>query len=860
MVAVPNLTQVDAQRRAALLSLETYDIELDLTDESGAPSAETFRSRTTLTFTASEPGASTFIDLIAEGFFEVTLNGAEVSVEDYSTDGGIQLHNLAGENVLVVDAACTYTNTGEGLHRFVDPVDQEVYLYSQFETADAKRMFACFDQPNLKATFAIRVTAPGHWKVVTNGAIDHITETDSGAKVTSFVTTAKLSTYLIALVAGPYHEVRDHHDGIDLGLFCRNSLAEHLDTEELFTITKQGFDWYHENFKVRYAFGKYDQLFVPEFNAGAMENAGAVTFREDYVFRSKVTDARYERRAETILHEMAHMWFGDLVTMQWWNDLWLNESFATYAAVLSQVAATKWPHAWTTFANVEKTWAYRQDQLPSTHPVASDAPDVQTAEVNFDGITYAKGASVLKQLGAYVGVDAFLAGLHNYFVDHQFGNTTLNDLLSALSASSGRELGEWSKLWLETTGINEIRPSFTLAADGSYETFAIVQSAPNEVAKTNVLRPHRLAVGIYNYDADGALVRTDRIELDIDGERTEVPELIGVAQPPLLLLNDDDLTYCKLRLDEHSLATLKRDLGKVSDSLPRALIWSAAWDTVRDGELSTRDYLALVLSAVDAETDIGLIQSIQRQLARALEIYADPTWSPEGWAAWSAKSLSALRAAAPGSDHQLAWAHAYLGAVRNEADVAVIRGILSGDEVIMGLALDHELRWSFLQTLAALGAATDDEIEAEENSDGTAAGLRAAASARALRPTAEAKAMAWELATADDTIANATQEALIAGFTHPTQGALLEPYIQRYFDSVLEVWERRSSEVAQNVVVGLFPTWASAISPSTIAACDALLAQELPSPLRRLLTEGKADIVRALRAREADASSLPASD
>ena len=856
MVAVPNLTQVDAQRRAALLTLESYDVELDLTDDAGAPSAQTFRSRTTLTFSASEPGASTFIDLIAEGFYEVTLNGAEVSVEDYSTDGGIQLHNLAAENVLVVDAACLYTNTGEGLHRFVDPVDQEVYLYSQFETADAKRMFACFDQPDLKATFSIRVTAPGHWKVISNGAIDHVTDTESGALVTTFATTPPLSTYLIALVAGPYHEVRDHHDGIDLGLFCRSSLAEHLDAEELFTITKQGFDWYHENFKVRYAFGKNDQLFVPEFNAGAMENAGAITFREDYVFRSKVTDARYERRAETILHEMAHMWFGDLVTMQWWNDLWLNESLATYAAVLSQVSATKWKHAWTTFANVEKTWAYRQDQLPSTHPVATDAPDVQTAEVNFDGITYAKGASVLKQLGAYVGVDAFLAGLHNYFVDHQFGNTTLNDLLSALSASSGRELGEWSRLWLETTGINELRPRFELADDGTYSSFAIAQSAPDEVAKTNVLRPHRLAIGLYDYDADGALVRTGRIELDIDGALTEVPELVGMVQPPLLLLNDEDLTYCKLRLDEHSLATVTRDLGKVSDSLPRALIWSAAWDTVRDGELPTRDYLALVLSAVDAETDIGLIQSIQRQLARALEIYADPAWSPEGWAAWSAKCLEALRAAAPGSDHQLAWAHAFLASARTEADAAVVRAILSGEEVIMGLALDHDLRWALLQTLAALGAATDDEIEAEESTDGTAAGLRAAATARALRPSAEAKATAWELATADDTIANATQEALIAGFTHPTQGALLAPYVQRYFDSVVEVWERRTSEVAQNVVVGLFPTWASAIGQPTLDACDALLAQDLPAPLRRLLSEGRADVVRALRARAADAAAV----
>jgi aminopeptidase N len=853
MVAVPNLTQVDAQRRAELLSLESYDVELDLTDESGAPSDRTFRSRTTVTFTCSEPGASTFIDLIAEGFYEATLNGVDLDVEAYSTDGGLALPNLAGDNVLVVDAACLYTNTGEGLHRFVDPVDQEVYLYSQFETADAKRMFACFDQPDIKAVFRLRVTAPGHWKVVSNGAVEQTLDTENTtAKITTFAPTPRLSTYLTALIAGPYHEVKDHHDGIDLGIYCRSTLAQYLDADELFTITKQGFDWYHANFGVRYAFGKYDQLFVPEFNAGAMENAGAITFREDYVFRSKVTDARYERRAETILHEMAHMWFGDLVTMQWWNDLWLNESFATYAAVLSQTGATRWTSAWTTFANVEKTWAYRQDQLPSTHPVATDAPDVQTAEVNFDGITYAKGASVLKQLGAYVGVEAFLAGLHNYFVDHQYGNTTLSDLLAALSASSGRELGEWSKLWLETTGINTIRPVFDVAPDGTYSSFALEQSAPNESARTNVVRPHRLAIGLYEPDDAGALVRVRRVELDVAGERTDVAELVGAAQPALLLVNDDDLTYCKLRLDEHSLATVTKDLGKLSESLPRALIWAAAWDMVRDGEMSTRDYLELGLSALDAETDIGLVQSIQRQLRRALEIYADPAWAPTGQAAWADKTLSALRAAEPGSDHQLAWAHAFLGAATAEAHVAVIAALLSGEETVEGLAMDADLRWAFVQALAAAGAITDDQIEAEEAGDGTAAGLRAAATARALRPTAEAKADTWERATADDSIPNAMQEALIAGFSHPTQGELLRPYVQRYFDEVLEVWQRRSSELAQNVVVGLFPTWSTAIGSETVDACDALLAQELPTPLRRLLTEGRADVVRALSARAAD--------
>ena len=347
---------------------------------------------------------------------------------------------LAGHNVLVVDADCTYSNTGEGLHRFVDPVDGEVYLYSQFETADAKRMFACFDQPDLKATFDIMVTAPLDWRVISNGATGHV-HGEGDAHAHTFVTTPRMSTYLVALIAGPYAHwsdtYSDEHGDIPLGLYCRKSLAEFMDDERLFTQTKQGFGFYHNNFGVPYAFGKYDQLFVPEFNAGAMENAGAVTFLEDYVFRSKVTRASYERRAETVLHEMAHMWFGDLVTMQWWDDLWLNESFATFASVLCQAEATEFTEAWTTFANVEKSWAYRQDQLPSTHPVAADIPDLAAVEVNFDGITYAKGASVLKQLVAYVGLEEFLAGLRDYFRDHAFGNATFGDLLGALEKASG---------------------------------------------------------------------------------------------------------------------------------------------------------------------------------------------------------------------------------------------------------------------------------------------------------------------------------------------------------------------------------------------------------------------------------------
>jgi aminopeptidase N len=850
-VAVPNLTRDDARARAELLNVDTYDVRLDLTDGGGKPSDRSFRSTTTVTFTA-RAGAETFIDVIAEKLHSVTLNGRELDVSGYRPEDGITLSDLAEQNTLVVDGGLLYTNTGEGLHRFVDPLDGETYLYSQFETADAKRLYACFDQPDLKARFTFTVTVPEHWQVASNSRVEREEQLRAG-KTLHFAPTPRISPYITALVAGPYHVVTDHHDGIDLGLWCRQTLAPYLDTDNLFEVTKQGFDWYHANFGVRYAFDKYDQLFVPEFNAGAMENAGCVTFREDYVFRSRVTDARYERRAETILHEMAHMWFGDLVTMRWWDDLWLNESFATYASVLCQTSATRWRDAWATFANTEKTWAYRQDQLPSTHPIATDAPDVQTAEVNFDGITYAKGASVLKQLGAYVGVDAFLAGLRDYFTEHAYGNTTLADLLRALEKSSGRNLGDWSKLWLETAGISTLRPDFTVGDDGTFTSFDIVQSAPTDVAASNTLRPHRLAVGLYE-EQDGRLVRTKRVELDVNGDRTSVPELAGVRHPALLLINDDDLTYCKQRLDDVSLRTLRTGgIAKLASPLARALCWSAAWDMTRDGELPTRDYLALVVAGAHREGDIGVMQSLTRQALRALEIYADPDWAPQGYAALAEAAMTALQSVAPGSDHQLAWVHALLGAMRTDEQIAYVRGLLDGRTTLDGLAVDDELRWSIVAALSGLGAIGPDDIAAELERDPSAAGQRHAARARALQPTPEAKAEAWRLAVDDDSLPNAMQEAVIYGFAHPTQGGLVAPYVERYFADIRDVWDRRTSELAQNVVVGLFPTWTSTITPATLEAADAFLAGDhLPTALRRLVSEGRADVQRALTAREAD--------
>jgi aminopeptidase N len=858
-VAAPNLTRTDAERRAALLSAAgepiEYTVELDLTDGAGRPGTDTFGSTTTLRF-AAEAGASTVVDIIAERVHSAVLNGVELDVSGYREDDGIALPELAARNELVVRADCRYMNTGEGLHRFADPVDQAVYLYSQFETADAKRMFTCFDQPDLKGRFQLTVTAAPDWQVVSNAVIEDSADGPAGARVHRFATSEPISTYLVALIAGPYaswhDEYTDEHGTIPLGIYCRASLAGHMDAERLFTETKQGFGYYHRNFGIPYPFGKYDQLFVPEFNAGAMENAGAVTFLEDYVFRSRVTKYLYERRAETVLHEMAHMWFGDLVTMRWWDDLWLNESFATWASVICQASATEYTGSWTTFANVEKSWAYRQDQLPSTHPVAADIPDLAAVEVNFDGITYAKGASILKQLVAYVGLEPFLAGLRDYFQAHKWGNATFDDLLGALERSSGRDLSEWGAQWLRTTGLNQLRPEFTVADDGTFATFAVRQGGARPGA--GELRTHRLAVGVYDDDGQGRLVRTHRAEVDVSGERTEVAELVGVPRGKLVLVNDDDLTYGAVRLDADSLRTLIDRIADISEPLPRTLCWSAAWEMTRDAELKARDFVTLVAGGVGRDTETGVVQRLLLQAQTAVAAYADPAWAAQtGWPALSTALLEMARAAEPGSDAQLVAVNSLTGSVLDDAKLDVLAGWLDGSAPLEGLTVDTDLRWRLVHALVAHGRAGEPEIAEEHRRDATSAGERQAERARALIPDAAAKQRAWERAVRDDSLPNAVSDSIISGFAHPAQRELMAGYADRYFAEVADVWQRRTSERAQPVVLGLFPAWS--VSKDTVDAADAWLADEShPPALRRLVSEGRAGVVRALAAREYDQS------
>ncbi|GAA1052001.1 aminopeptidase N [Dietzia natronolimnaea] len=858
-----NLTRFDAAARAELLDVDTYEVDLDLTDGSGGPGSGTFRSRTVVRFTCSRPGAETFIDLRSARIRSVTLNGRDLETGDYDDEVGLTLPDLQETNELVVDADLAYTSTGEGLHRMVDPVDGEVYLYSQFQTADAKRVFACFDQPDLKARYTLTVTAPASWVVVANTPAGE-SPGESGAVVHRFEQTEILSTYLVALIAGPYHVVEDsyvdEHGTIPLRLLCRASLAGYLDSDRLFTETKEGFGFYHREFGMPYAFGKYDQIFVPEFNAGAMENAGAVTFLEDYVFRSRVTAYRYERRNETVLHEMAHMWFGDLVTMRWWDDLWLNESFATFASVLAQVDATQYTDAWTTFANVEKAWAYRQDQLPSTHPVAADMTDLETVEANFDGITYAKGASVLKQLVAYVGREPFLAGLRAYFAEHAFGNAEFDDLLRALEASSGRDLSDWADQWLRTTGINPISVEVDTADDAqaTISELTVVQgpAAPG----AGELRTHRLGVGLYSRDDSGALVRTAFAELDVDAERTTVPDMSGLPVPDLILPNDADLTYCSVRLDERSLTTVLGSIEDVTDSLARTLCWSALWEMTREARLPARRFVEVVTRAAPREAHIGVVQRVLAQAQSALSRYADPDWAAAtGWPEFSDAMLAAARASEAGSDHQLAFLAALCSCPLGADQTRVLATLLDAgpDEAgLPGLTLDTDLRWTVLTALVAAGAENSDRIDEELAADDTAGGARRAATARAARPTVGAKEEAEALltATGDDAPSNALVRATLLGIDLPGQEHLLTGLCERYLDDVTALWKARSGDLAKTVAAGLFPAWS--VDADTVARFDAVIADtSRPAALRRILAEQNADLTRALEARAVDAAA-----
>ncbi|MBC9926895.1 MULTISPECIES: aminopeptidase N [unclassified Leucobacter] len=846
-----NLTRVEAVERAAIVRTSTYEVALDLTR-----GAETYQTVTTVRFAATA-GASSFIDAISETVHSVVLNGVSLDPAEVYADSRIQLPQLQAENELTIVSDQRYTNTGEGLHRFVDPADDEVYLYSQFEVPDSRRMFPVFEQPDLKATFRFTVTAPARWQVVSNQPTPEPTPagTVDGVEMATwaFGATPVMSSYITALIAGPYHSVHSeltNADGrtIPLGVFCRSSLAEYLDADYIFDKTREGFAFFAEQFDYPYPFDKYDQLFVPEFNMGAMENIGAVTFTESYVFRSKVTDAIRERRVVTILHELAHMWFGDLVTMRWWNDLWLNESFAEYMSTLATAQATEWTDAWTTFVASEKSWAYRQDQLPSTHPIVAPIRDLEDVMVNFDGITYAKGASVLKQLVAWVGQEPFMRGVHDYFVKHAYGNTELPDLLTELEAQSGRDLTDWAQKWLETAGVNTLRAEFELDEDGRYRSFAITQTA---IDAYPTIRPHRLALGLYRRSG-GEVVREQRIELDVDGDRTEVPELVGVAHPDLLLLNDDDLSYAKIRLDAVSLATASDALGAFPSSLARGLVWGAIWDATRDGELPASDFIDIALAHLGRETGSTTLRTVLGQLLLASASYVAPERRADTLVRVADGLWQLAVDADEGSDAQFQFVRSFAQLASTDEQLDTVLGLLEERISLGGLDIDTDLGWELLISLAAGGRATRAEIEEALAGDRTATGQQSAAHALAALPTAADKALAWAGVYDQAGASNLIIRATGLGFCRAHDRELLAPFVAPFFDSLARIWDDRSYAIAEEIIDGFYP--GSLANSALLEATNAWLDANPDSApaLRRMIAEHADGIARALRVQAAD--------
>lgn len=856
-----NISRDEANLRSRQLRTASYETLVDLSgklpDGTPLPRPEAnFVSTTTARFHSIACVVNA--NLIADEIIQATLDGEPVPAHAFDGEH-LTLELQEGDHELVVTAVMRFSRTGEGLHRFVDPADDSTYLYTQFEVADARRMYVTFEQPDLKAAFKLSVIAPQHWTVLSNApAVDPVPTSEALARW-DFPATSRISTYITALVAGEFKSVFDvytREDGsqIPLSIHVRSSLADHLDADRIFETTKRGFAVFEEHFGRQYPFDDYAQIFVPEFNFGAMENAGCITFRDEYIFRSRQTSASYEARDNTILHEMAHMWFGDLVTMVWWDDLWLNESFAEWASHFAQdeIRARYGDRAnpWATFSNSRKTWAYRQDQLPSTHPIAADMVDLEAVELNFDGITYAKGASALRQLVAFVGKDDFLAGVRAYFAKHAFGNTQLPDLLAELEVASGRDLSFFASQWLQTAGVNTIAGDWD-ETDDTFRRFAIRQWAS---PLWPTLRQHRIAVGLYNL-VEGRLTRTDRIELDIDGESTDVPELVGKPRPDLLLLNDDDLSYTKIRLDPRSLATLIGNIHLLDDDLARALAWGATWDLTRDGELSASDYVDLVLRGVGIETDLTAVTALLTQARLAVDYYSPRADRKDLSSRFTAGLAQLLKDAAAGSDHQLAFARALALSIDEGPGADVLKAWLAGEEVPEGLALDADLRWRLLTELARVGEIGEDEIAAELATDKTTTGAEKAAGARAARKDADAKAVAWQAATQED-IPNETHFQIVSQFWQLDQDDILAPYADAYLDVVGAIgeqkgrWATASSTIRQHILGMLFPR--PLADRAFIDKLDAFLAdRELPDSVKRLVLERRDDALRALHNQEA---------
>ncbi|MFG3020361.1 aminopeptidase N [Streptomyces sp. NPDC048254] len=824
------LTRDEAQSRAELLDVHRYTIDLDLTTGD-----ETFDSRTVIRFTARSDG-DTFVEMKPVELRAVSLDGQPLDPGALDQDR-LPLKNLtAGEHELRVDATMRYSRTGEGMHRFTDPSDDETYVYTQLFLDDVQRVFAAFDQPDLKAVFELSVKVPEDWTVLANGVTEHLGEGRWRAAATPLI-----ATYLVAVAAGPWHSVRTEHRGLPFGIHCRRSLAPHLDAdaEEILDITRACYDRYHEKFEEPYPFDSYDQAFVPEFNAGAMENPGLVTFRDEFVYRSAVTDTERQTRAMVIAHEMAHMWFGDLVTLRWWDDIWLNESFAEYMGYQTLTEATRFTDTWVDFGVSRKAWGYDADQRPSTHPVAPEAvDDTAAALLNFDGISYAKGASALRQLVAWMGEKDFLAGINIHFRRHRFGNATLADFIDSLAAATERDVHAWADAWLRTTGVDTLAPVLATTPDGT-RTLTVERTGS---------RPHRVCAGVYDRDLadEGRLTLRERIDLDIP---QSAPQELG-KRPALLLLNDGDLTYAKVRFDTESARTVRAGLSGLPDPLTRAVVWNALRDAVRDGELPPADYLETARAHLPRETDLALVQGVLAFTSvHVVDRYLRPEDRPAALATVSALCRDFIRRTEDGDNPGLRLI-AVRHFIRAAAHPDAIAAWLAEGTVPGGPELDPELRWRILSRLAVLGATDEAQIAAELARDPSASGQEGAARCRAALPDPEAKRRAWEAMFTGDDLSNYLFTATAQGFWHPEQADLVREYVPRYYQDAAAVAARRGPAIAAVAGREAFP--AHAVDAENLALGRACLRDADPvTALRRRLTDELDDLERALRVREA---------
>lgn len=851
-----NLTHQEAKERAATIKPSKYQVTLDLTTGD-----RVFRSVTRIEFAGME-GAATFADLVADQVYSIKLNGQELSPAEVYQDYRIRLENLAATNVLEVEADCLYMNTGEGMHRSVDPADGEVYLYTQFEVPDARRVYTTFEQPDLKATFQFTVTAPVGWEVFANTPTPVPTVERERATFV-FPESEVMSTYITAICAGPYVGVTDEVQSIDgriipLGAYCRKSLLDHLEAEDLFRVTKQGFAFFEQAFGVPYPFSKYDQVFAPEYNFGAMENAGLVTFRDQYLPRSKPTAADLESRTTTTLHELAHMWFGDLVTMKWWDDLWLNESFAEYMSYLATAEATQWKDAWLTFVT-RKEWGMAQDQKPTTHPIVAEVRDLDDVEGNFDGITYAKGGAVLRQLVEYVGRENFFQGLNRYFHKYSHSNATLADLLAELEATSGRDLAAWSKVWLEEAGVTLLRPEVKVDAAGNLESLAVLQE---EFTKGASLKPHHLQVSGYSRDPQNpqAMVTAFSVDVDVVGARTEVPGVGGLARPDLILVNDHDLTYAKVRMDEVSLQTATSMISAISDPLTRKTIVSAAWDMTRDGEMSASQFIQLALEAVECETNAATVQGILKNVHEAATAFTAPVHRRERLEAVADSLEQLVRAATPGSDLQKILVENLCVRAISAAHFDFLQAIYEGSSPLPGLEVNPDLKWQLLIALVRSGRLGEAQISALEAEDPTLTGAQRAARARASIDDDQVRETTWQAITRDTSIPNDTRWQMALGFWAHVNAKpeAYAKFTERFFADLARLWSDFTYQIASRLVGRIEPSILAGYVTENIPQLTRQWLDEhtdQPDALRRLILESESDQLRMLNAQKVDAAS-----